>query len=64
MWVIFTALLAASLNPQSQASVTFASTCWVKGQPAEELILLCGDGEHGGEEDSRKAVLLNVSTGF
>ncbi|XP_043975090.1 uncharacterized protein LOC122832414 [Gambusia affinis] len=48
MWLIFTALLAAWLNPQSQASVTFASTCWVKGQPDEELILHCGDGEHEG----------------
>ncbi|XP_008424698.1 uncharacterized protein LOC103475078 [Poecilia reticulata] len=48
MWLIFTALLAASLNPQSQASVTFASTCRVKGQPEEELILHCGDGEHEG----------------
>ncbi|XP_007552558.1 uncharacterized protein LOC103138339 [Poecilia formosa] len=48
MWLIFTALLVASLNRQSQASVTFASTCRVKGQPAEELILHCGDGEHEG----------------
>ncbi|XP_054884833.1 uncharacterized protein LOC129359316 [Poeciliopsis prolifica] len=49
MWLIFTALLVASINPQSHTSVTFASTCWVKGQPDEEIVLRCGDGEHEGE---------------
>ncbi|MEQ2248529.1 hypothetical protein ILYODFUR_019949 [Ilyodon furcidens] len=51
-WLTFIAFLAGSINPGSRASgwgsVTFASTCRVKVEPEEELILHCGDGRNGG----------------
>ncbi|MEQ2316966.1 hypothetical protein AMECASPLE_037924, partial [Ameca splendens] len=60
-WLTFIAFLAGSINPGSRAfgrgSVTFASTCRVKGEPEEELILHCGDGKN--EDD---VVLLAPSS--
>ncbi|XP_038144428.1 uncharacterized protein LOC119785735 isoform X2 [Cyprinodon tularosa] len=51
-WLTFIALLAASVNSggrvSGRGSVTFESTCRVKSEPEEELILHCGDGKYEG----------------
>ncbi|GAA6223565.1 uncharacterized protein LOC111666934 [Lates japonicus] len=51
-WLIFTAFLAGSANPQraatGQRTLTVAPTCRVKGQPEVELTLNCGDGKNTG----------------
>ncbi|KAM4589328.1 uncharacterized protein V3H82_003457 [Fundulus diaphanus] len=45
-WLPFIAFLTGSVTPGS--SVTFPSTCRVKGEPLQEMILACGDGKHQG----------------
>ncbi|XP_068567652.1 uncharacterized protein [Cebidichthys violaceus] len=51
-WLTLTALLAASVNPDRPATgrgpLTVAPTSRVKGHPAVELTLNCGDGKNAG----------------
>ncbi|XP_036942826.1 GRB10-interacting GYF protein 2 isoform X2 [Acanthopagrus latus] len=46
-WLMLTAFLAASANPE-RAAFTVTPTCRVKGHPELELTLNCGDRENAG----------------